>query len=265
MKNRTHKLTNGHPSTKDAQSTATPPVICLQPARAEAALELTAASQSQPQPPPPGPQPSPSNSLLFPPINPTIGRTRNGKVARLPKVHRDMVNRMLFNNIPPATIVDALEELGYTVTRRNISNWKTRGGYRDWRLAQEHALQMRLRFDNLTELLRKENASELPEVGLQAAAIQLSQFFLSPAAADLFASDPLEYERRLAALGKVALQLKSLQKYRDDCARQVYETPERLRREALKETESVRETFCSEIPDDPDTPHTPHRNFLPVV
>ena len=259
MKNRTHKLTeiNGHATANRAQ-TAPTPVIHLQPARAEAALELAAASQSQSQAQPTEP--------LFSPVGPFLEkRSRNGKIARLPKVHRDMVNRMLFNNIRPASIVGALEELGYAVTPRNISNWKTRGGYHDWRLAREHALQARLRMDNFTEALRKENASELPEVGLQAAAIQLSQFFLTPEAAQLMVSDPDEYNRRLAALGKVALQLKSLQKYRDDCARQVYETPERLRREALKETEQVREIFCSEIPDHPDTPHTPHRNFLPAV
>ena len=262
MKNRTHKRTNGQPTTigqlTASDTRATAPVIRLQRARAEAALELAAASQSRPEPLPPEP--------VFTPAGPFLEkRTRNGKIARLPKVHRDMVNRMLFNNMPPAKIVGALEELGYTVTRRNISNWKTRGGYHDWRLVQEHALQSRLRMDNFTEALRKENASELSEVGLQAAAIHLSQYFLTPEAAQLLGSDPDEYNRRLAALGKVALQLKSLQKYRDDCARQVYETPERLRREALKKTENVREIFSSEIPDDPETPHTPHRNFLPVV
>jgi hypothetical protein len=40
-----------------------------------------------------------------------------------------MVNRMLRNNIPQSKIVGALDEHGIKVTERNVSNWKTRGGY----------------------------------------------------------------------------------------------------------------------------------------
>src|ERR1043165_1908253 len=70
------------------------------------------------------------------PLSSIRPRTRNGKVARLPYAVRDMINRMLRNNIPHSQIVEALEELNFRVTERNISNWKTRGGYRDWCLAQ---------------------------------------------------------------------------------------------------------------------------------
>lgn len=118
--------------------------------------------------------------------------------------------------------------------------------------------------DNLTALVRTENPSELSELGLQAAATQLSQFFLTSQAAHLLASDPKEYHRRVTILAKVSVQLKALQKYRDDCGKSVYQNPERLRREAQREVEHVRRTFsCAEIPDDPDTPETPHRNYLP--
>jgi hypothetical protein len=56
-----------------------------------------------------------------PPINPPFhksnnsfaARTRNGKVARLPYAVRDMLNRMLRNNIPHSQIVDALDELQF--------------------------------------------------------------------------------------------------------------------------------------------------------
>src|SRR5437763_781659 len=36
---------------------------------------------------------------------------RNGKIARLPKLERDMVNRMLHNHVPYPKIVAALDEL----------------------------------------------------------------------------------------------------------------------------------------------------------
>src|SRR5438067_11820917 len=64
-------------------------------------------------------------------------RVRNGKIARLPKLERDLVNRMLYNNIPHRHIVGALDELQIQVTERNISNWKTRGGYKEWCAEQE--------------------------------------------------------------------------------------------------------------------------------
>jgi len=50
-------------------------------------------------------------------------KTRNGKIARLPHPIRDMVNRMLRNNIPHSKIVDALDEHAIKVTERNVSNW----------------------------------------------------------------------------------------------------------------------------------------------
>src|SRR5262249_9351851 len=68
---------------------------------------------------------------------------RNGRVASIPKLQRDMVNHMLWNGVPYKNIVGALDEAGFTVTERNISNWAT-GGYLEWSLAQEHILENRL-------------------------------------------------------------------------------------------------------------------------
>src|SRR5438552_1947332 len=50
-------------------------------------------------------------------------RIRNGKIARLTFIERDMVNRMLRDNIPYEKIVGALDEHGTRVTERNVSNW----------------------------------------------------------------------------------------------------------------------------------------------
>src|SRR5213595_1449304 len=41
---------------------------------------------------------------------------RNGRIACLPKLQRDMVNRMLWNGVPYKNIVGALEEADFTVT-----------------------------------------------------------------------------------------------------------------------------------------------------
>jgi hypothetical protein len=192
-------------------------------------------------------------------------KPRNGKIARLPKPVRDVVNRMLFHHIPQEKIVAALDEVGIHVTQRNISNWKTRGGYREWCLAQEHALQLHLHQDNLLDLLRRHDASELPEIGLQAAATQLSQFFLTPEARQLLLSHPNEYERRVSMLSRISAQLKALQKYRDDCAKNANSKhdPERIRRETDSTLEKLTDDFSCTIPDSPKDPAMPHRNHLP--
>src|ERR1041385_6953477 len=49
-------------------------------------------------------------------------KTRNGKIARLPYLQRDLVNRLLRNNVPHDNIRGALEEYGIRVPIRNISN-----------------------------------------------------------------------------------------------------------------------------------------------
>ena len=191
-------------------------------------------------------------------------RSRNGKIARLPKPERDMVNRMLFNHLPYATIVAALDEIGIHVTERNVSNWKTRGGYCEWCRAQEHALNLHRHQDHLVDFLRRADASELSEVGLQAAATQLSNFFLTPEANQLLSSDANQYDRRLAMLARVSTQLQGLQKYRDDSAKQLggEHYPERVRRETEKQIEVTRATYSSTIPKSSKEPQIPHRNYL---
>src|SRR5689334_278260 len=73
---------------------------------------------------------------------------RKGRIASLPKLQRDVVNRMLWNGIPYKNIVEALHDAGYSINERNVSNWAT-GGYLEWRLEQEAVLQNRLDQDHL--------------------------------------------------------------------------------------------------------------------
>lgn len=97
-----------------------------------------------------------------PPSNPPRRTRRNGLVARLPKPERDMVSRMIYDGVPYLRIVAALEELEIFVTPRNISNWKTGGGYREWRAEQTLALETRLQQDTLLDLLRYDEPTQLP-------------------------------------------------------------------------------------------------------
>src|ERR1051325_3168953 len=144
---------------------------------------------------------------------------RNGRVACLPKLQRDMVNHMLWNAVPSKTIVAALADDYFAVTERNISNWAT-GGYLEWSLEQEAVLQNRLGQDHLLDFLRRDDAPELPEVGLQAAATRLSQVLLQKLAR---ADDPEahldNYSKLVAPLCRLNREIASTQKQRDDSRR----------------------------------------------
>lgn len=209
---------------------------------------------------PPAVHPTTSHSLLLP-----APRPRFGKIARLPKPVRHVVNRMLFLHISQDRIVDALHELGFQVTQQNLSNWKNRGGYREWCLAQEHALHLRIHQDTLVDLLRRYDAPELSEVGLQAAATQLSQFFLTAEARQLLASDPKEYERRVSMLARISSQLESLQKSRDDSPR--YLKPDRDPDKIPAGTDAslarLTDAYTCTPGESARDPDIPHRNLLP--
>jgi hypothetical protein len=177
-----------------------------------------------------------------------------------------MVNRMLRDHLPYAKIVEAVQALDYQVTERNISNWKTRGGYAEWRLQQERALQTRLLQDNITEHLRTSDASRLPEVGLQLAATHLSQFFLQPDAPQQLMDDPANFTRAAAVLCRIAGQIQVLQKYRDDAIKEIDPDldPERVRRQSLEETEDIRRILSAPTPPEESSDEVIQpRNYFP--
>ena len=192
--------------------------------------------------------------------------SRNGKIARLPYPERDMVNRMLRNNLPYSNIVGALEEHGIRVTERNVSNWKTRGGYKEWCVEEDRAVQTRLRQDNLLEFLRKNDASQLPEIGLQLAATHLSEFFLKAEAQQQLTTNPEKHARTIAVLCRLASQIHTLQKYRDDCAKELGSkfNPERIKRENEEQMELTRNVYSAEKLGETIHEHDiPHRNYIP--
>ncbi len=176
---------------------------------------------------------------------------RNGRVACLPKVQRDMVNHMLWNAVPYKNIVAAIDEEGYTVTERQISSWAT-GGYLEWSLAQEHVVQNRLDQDHMLDFLRREDAPELPEVGLQAAATRVSQVLLQKLAR---AEDPEahidNYSKLVDLLVRLNREIAVTQKQRDDSRRTLgREYDAALVKEAEQISAIQNERFYSNPPSD---------------
>ena len=184
-----------------------------------------------------------------PPSNPPRRTRRNGLVARLPKPERDMVSRMIYDGVPYLRIVAALEELEIFVTPRNISNWKTGGGYREWRAEQTLALETRLQQDTLLDLLRYDEPTQLAEVGVQALATTLSQWLVQPNSLRQLVQDPAKLRSVSSIICHLNRELRELQKYHDSstCWRRRSKN-----QEVIDELEAIRTTFSS--PTRPENP-----------
>ncbi len=207
-------------------------------------------------------------SLFSPPAatNALCRRHRTGKIARLPKLERDLVNKLLHNHVPYSKIVWALSERGITVTERNISNWRTRGGYQDWCAEQENQVQLAHVQDHLTDYLRKHDAQELPEVGLQVAATQLTSFLLNPRTSAPLLADPAKYAKVVEMLDKCSARLAELQAQRYETLRRshIKDTTPNLRWKEEQSVEGLRQIASASQPaKSPRENDVPHRNDLP--
>jgi len=223
----------------------------------------------EPAHPSPGvPATSQSSAVTFAPpsaVAPLGQRLRNGKIARLPKLERDMVNKLLQNHIPYSKIVWALEDRGVWVTERNISNWRTRGGYKEWCAEQENQVRLAQIQDHLTDYLRKNDAEQIPEVGLQFAATQMSSALMHPETAQLLRTDPDKYAKIVNTLEKISGRIHEFQKDRYETHRRakIRDTLPNLREKERKSVEALRALMSAEVPaPGPRDEHIPHRNDL---
>lgn len=87
-------------------------------------------------------------------LNPQPSSRRNGKIARLPKVTRDMINRMLDDGLPYHVIIDELGEAGEGLNAQNLTNWN-QGAYQEWVKSQELVELSRARTETAIDLLRE--------------------------------------------------------------------------------------------------------------
>jgi len=190
---------------------------------------------------------SPSPEITPPPTTavPKPKRRRNGFIASLPKRERDLVNQMLFDGTPYRGIVYALDELGHEVTERNISNW-ARGGHQDWLREQERIHEHHCRQDRLIDLLREDDATNLPEVGLQVAATALSELLtqcsLQPADKK---PDLAKYLQIIRTLCRLTRELYKLQEYRDENSRRLgrKHSPEEIKKHDDEFFEDLKRDF----------------------
>jgi hypothetical protein len=79
---------------------------------------------------------------------------RNGKIARLPKPMRDLVNHMLDDGLPAKVIIDELGEAGQGLNAQNLTNW-VQGGYQDYLKAQEDMDRAKAQLEAALDLLKE--------------------------------------------------------------------------------------------------------------
>ena len=149
-------------------------------------------------------------------------RRRNGKIARLPKKLRDLVNELLSDGATYAQIVQRLNEstdppLPHEIFEKNISTWHD-GGYQEWLQHQDRLDLLASKLDFALDLARNSQPEKLQELSLQLAAIRMCEFLSQLAIADP-QTDPAIYLRLLCALPRISKEALNIQKYRDASAK----------------------------------------------
>ena len=143
-------------------------------------------------------------------LNPRPSSRRNGKIARLPKETRDMINRMLDDGIPYHVIIDELGEAGEGLNTQNLTNWK-QGGYQEWVKNQELIERTRAHTEHAIDLLRETdgtaNAAKVVEACHMVGATQLMEALLEhgdDAVKNMLVDKPDTYIRILNAVCRLA-------------------------------------------------------------
>jgi hypothetical protein len=144
----------------------------------------------------------------------------NGKVARLPKVLRDQVNRMLDDGFSYKAIIEKLEQstdppLPYKLLEINISRWKD-NGYQRYLRHQEWRDQLRILRENGSDMSELTDGPKFQETLVQ---IALTEIFRVLQQGEL-KPDSLNYIRLFNALARLNREALSLRKYNDHLAKE---------------------------------------------
>jgi Protein of unknown function (DUF3486) len=164
----------------------------------------------------PAQQPAAESEIL------NTGPPRNGKIAKLPRELRDLLNQMLADGATSALIIEKFAERGISLNHQNISNWK-HGGFLDWVLEQECLAEMKLQREYASDLLDSGDETKFLQAVIQLAVTQILQALKR----GKLNEDPLNYTRLLNSLARLAHEALVMRKYRDFCAR---ETLQELKR-----------------------------------
>jgi hypothetical protein len=148
-------------------------------------------------------------------------RRLKGKIAGLPKDHRDTVNKLLLDGSTYVVVIARMAELGISLNPENVSNWY-QTGFQDYLNRLEHLDFQRAKYEAATDLMLNMDVSKIPEAGLQTAAAQIYDLLDRFTPADIagsLADEPDRYIRMVNSLSRLTREALSIQKYSDARAR----------------------------------------------
>lgn len=99
--------------------------------------------------------------------------TGNGKIARLPEKLRDQLNQSIADGVPHHEILKGLGEHGKGITDRNVSNWKTHGGYERWLEHRDTKAALSITRGEAADLAAEKPAAPLQDASRSLASAQI--------------------------------------------------------------------------------------------
>lgn len=142
---------------------------------------------------------------------------RTGKIARLPKDVRDVVNLMLRDGAQYLKVQQQLEKMGHKgITEVNITAWY-QGGYQDWLGEQERLEEMKAKREFAFDTVKANEGTKVTEAATIIAAQQLYEVLVDFDVATLkqkLDGDPENYAAIVNALAKLSKSTLELEKYK---------------------------------------------------
>src|SRR5882672_7170444 len=139
---------------------------------------------------------------------PKSGHPRNGKIAKLPKELRALINQMLSEQAASAVIIEQFAQRGISLNHENVSNWRT-GGHQDWLQHQAWLAEIAAEHESASDLFNTTDDSKFHQVVIQVAIIQIFQALKKGKLND----DPANYTRLLNSLARLIREALGLRKY----------------------------------------------------
>ena len=164
---------------------------------------------------------------------------RNGKVARLPKDIREIINRMLDDGAQYQSIIRELDKHRHRwpdgvkeFTDGNLSEWH-QGGYQDWVREQEIQADLQARREYAEALDPATPKADVADMVEKIGALRLYHLLASIERGQLESTateDPATYTRLVNAFARLSRGSTDLNAYRDHVARWKHRVAEELAR-----------------------------------
>jgi hypothetical protein len=164
---------------------------------------------------------------------------RNGKIARLPKDLRELVNRMLDDGAQYRSIINELDKHRHRwpddikeFTDGNFTEWH-QGGYQDWVREQEIRADLQARREYAEALDPATSNSDVADMVTKIGALRLYHLLASIERGQLESTavqDPATYTRLVNAFARLSRGSTDRNNYRDHVARWKHRLAEQLAR-----------------------------------